>query len=63
MGDFKNSGRELRPKGDPEKVRVHDFIIPELGGPIRMGSMISPETQAGSAWAWITIRRRSRSRA
>ena len=31
IGDFKNSGRELRPKGDPEKVRVHDFLIPELG--------------------------------
>jgi transposase len=31
VGKFKNSGRELRPKGDPEKVRVHDFIIPELG--------------------------------
>jgi transposase len=31
VGDFKNSGRELRSKGDPEKVRVHDFVIPELG--------------------------------
>lgn len=31
VGDFRNSGRELRPKGDPEKVRVHDFLIPELG--------------------------------
>jgi hypothetical protein len=31
MGDFKNGGRELRPKGDPEKVSVHDFVIPELG--------------------------------
>jgi hypothetical protein len=31
VGDFKNGGRELRPQGDPEKVRVHDFIIPELG--------------------------------
>ena len=31
VGDFKNGGRELRPKGDPEKVRVHDFIIEELG--------------------------------
>ena len=31
VGDFKNSGRELRPKGDPEKVRVHDFVIRELG--------------------------------
>lgn len=31
IGDFKNGGRELRPKGIPEKVRVHDFLIPELG--------------------------------
>ena len=31
VGDFKNGGKELRPKGDPEKVRVHDFKIPELG--------------------------------
>ncbi len=31
VGDFKNSGQEWRPKGQPEKVRVHDFIIPELG--------------------------------
>ena len=31
VGDFKNNGRELRPKGRPEPVRVHDFQIPELG--------------------------------
>jgi transposase len=31
VGEFKNGGRELRPQGDPEKVRVHDFPIPELG--------------------------------
>lgn len=31
VGDFKNGGRELRPKGDPEPVRVHDFMLPELG--------------------------------
>jgi len=31
VGEFKNNGRELRPKGDPENVRVHDFVIPELG--------------------------------
>jgi transposase len=31
VGDFKNGGRELRPKGDPEKVRVHDFIDKDLG--------------------------------
>jgi hypothetical protein len=31
VGDFKNGGRELRPQGDPEKVRVHDFPIKQLG--------------------------------
>ena len=31
VGDFKNNGRELRAKGDPEPVRVHDFKIPEVG--------------------------------
>jgi Rhodopirellula transposase DDE domain len=31
VGDFKNGGRELRRQGDPEAVRVHDFVIPELG--------------------------------
>ena len=31
VGDFKNAGREWRPKGNPEKVRVHDFRIKELG--------------------------------
>lgn len=31
VGDFKNNGRELRPKGEPELVRVHDFVDKELG--------------------------------
>ena len=31
VGDFKNGGREWRPQGDPEPVRVHDFAIAELG--------------------------------
>ena len=31
VGDFKNGGRELRPEGEPERVRVHDFVIRELG--------------------------------
>src|SRR5512144_933286 len=26
VGDFKNGGREWRPKGDPEPVRVYDFV-------------------------------------
>ena len=31
VGPFRNGGRELRPKGDPERVLMHDFVIPELG--------------------------------
>jgi transposase len=31
IGDFKNGGRELRAKGDPEQVRTHDFKDKQLG--------------------------------
>lgn len=31
VGNFKNAGREWRPKGHPRPVLVHDFIIPENG--------------------------------
>ncbi len=31
IGRFKNGGKELRPKGDPEPVLIHDFIDPDLG--------------------------------
>lgn len=27
VGPFRNTGRELRPKGDPERVLIHDFVI------------------------------------
>ena len=38
VGDFKNGGREwYAPQGMPEKVRVHDFLIPELGRAIPYG--------------------------
>jgi hypothetical protein len=31
VGDFKNGGRDYRPAGLPEQVRVHDFVDPKLG--------------------------------
>ena len=31
VGNFKNGGREWRPKGSPEQVNVHDFKDKELG--------------------------------
>jgi Rhodopirellula transposase DDE domain len=37
VGDFKNGGREYRPSGNPEKVRVHDFLIKELGRAVPYG--------------------------
>ncbi len=31
VGEYKNGGREWRPAGEPEKVKVHDFIDRQLG--------------------------------
>jgi Rhodopirellula transposase DDE domain len=31
VGNFKNGGREWHPKGEPESVKVHDFVDPALG--------------------------------
>jgi len=37
VGDFKNGGREWRPQGEPEEVRVHDFLIKELDRAVPYG--------------------------
>jgi hypothetical protein len=37
IGDFKNPGREWRPKGEPERVKVHDFVVPAQGKAIPYG--------------------------
>jgi len=52
VGDFKNGGRELRPKGDPEPVRVHDFKIPELGKVAPYGVY---DIAANSGWVNVGI--------
>ncbi|MGH3182584.1 MAG: ISAzo13 family transposase [Streptosporangiaceae bacterium] len=31
VGPFKNGGQEWQPQGQPEAVRVHDFVDPKLG--------------------------------
>jgi len=31
VGDFKNAGREWQPQGEPEEVRVYDFMDKTLG--------------------------------
>jgi transposase len=37
VGNFKNNGREYRPKATPEAVNVHDFIDPALGRAVPYG--------------------------
>lgn len=37
IGDFKNAGQEWQPKGQPEKVRVYDFMDKKLGKAIPYG--------------------------
>jgi hypothetical protein len=37
VGAFKNAGREWRPKGNPESVKIYDFVDPDLGKAIPYG--------------------------
>ena len=37
IGQFRNGGREWRPQGDPQRVKVHDFVDKELGKAIPYG--------------------------
>jgi transposase len=50
VGDFKNAGREWRPQGQPEAVRVHDFLIPELGRAVPYGVY-----DIGENVGWVSV--------
>ena len=50
VGEFKNGGRELRPKGNPEKVKVHDFLDKELGRATPYGIY-----DIGSNTGWVNV--------
>jgi len=50
IGNYKNGGREWRPKGDPEKVKSHDFKDEELGKVIPYG-VYDLTANAG----WVTV--------
>jgi len=52
VGDFKNAGREWRPQGAPEEVRVHDFLIAELGRAVPYGIY---DLAANTGWVNIGI--------
>ena len=50
VGAFKNGGREWQPKGEPEKVKVHDFLDVELGKAIPYGVYDLSENQG-----WVSV--------
>jgi transposase len=50
VGDFKNGGQEWRPKGEPEEVRVHDFLDREKGKAIPYGVY-----DLGANKGWVSV--------
>jgi len=50
VGRFKNAGRAWRPKGNPEKVKVHDFLDPEQGKAIPYGVY-----DLGRNLGWVSV--------
>ena len=57
VGPFRNGGRELRPKGDPERVLMHDFVIDDADhgrvSPYGVYDLAANE-------AWVSVGRRPR---
>jgi hypothetical protein len=52
VGDFRNNGREYRPQGNPEEVRVHDFLIKELGRAVPYGVY---DLAANAGWVSVGV--------
>ena len=52
VGPFKNGGRAWQPRGQPEPVRVHDFVDPELGKAIPYGVY---EVQRNVGWVSVGV--------
>ena len=50
VGDFKNGGREWRPQGRPQEVRVHDFLDKKLGKAIPYGIY-----DLGKNLGWVSV--------
>jgi hypothetical protein len=50
VGDFHNGGREWQPSGQPEEVRVHDFVDRELGKAIPYGVY-----DIGQNTGWVSV--------
>ena len=52
VGDFRNPGREYRPQGNPQEVRVDDFLIKALGRAVPYGVY---DLAANSGWVSVGV--------
>jgi hypothetical protein len=50
VGAYKNNGREWQPQGEPEQVKVHDFIDKQLGKANPYGVY-----DVGANTGWVTV--------
>lgn len=50
VGEYKNGGREWRPKGQPEEVKVHDFVDKKLGRAVPYGVY-----DVGHNEGWVSV--------
>jgi len=50
VGEYKNGGREWQPKGEPVRVKVHDFIDKQLGKAIPYGVY---DVSANTGWVAV----------
>ena len=61
VGNYRNAGSDWRPKGDPKRVKVHDFEDKNSAKSRPMAFMILPLMRVGSASASPATRPSSRS--
>ena len=65
VGNYKNGGTDYRPKGDPQRVKVHDFEDKDLGKVVPYGVYdVGDEHRVGQRRHHARhgrVRRRSRS--
>ena len=52
IGAYRNGGREWRPKGQPEEVKVHDLIDRELGKAVPCGVY---DLAANAGWVSVGV--------
>ena len=52
VGRYRNGGREWQPKGEPEEVKVHDFIDKDLGKAIPYGVY---DLAANAGWVSVGV--------